>query len=360
LVVLQSLGIDSLVVAITKTDLVGVEAAAGVESRMRSIVSDAGFGQAEFCMVSAKTGSGIDDLRAKLLRVLHPRFRDITGDLLMPIDHAFPIKGHGTVATGTILRGRMSVGERVEVVPLKKTAKIRSIQTFGESRKAAAAGDRIGVNIPEIPHGEISRGNYICAVGSLGESMALVVDFKMNPLYKGRVTSRMVVNASVGMPTVTALALPFTIENEMRVSLDEMHESSGFLGLVLKEMVPVSTGTRVLLLRGDLPPTQMRVVGAGRVTETPDRMILFKKKTRHGIVQRVRESDVLVEGLASRRAAAESIVGHKVSAEEGAEGVIREPFGTRGVVAVEFKGAPVVASEPVHMERFVEEAYRFG
>jgi selenocysteine-specific elongation factor len=360
LVVLESLGIDSLVVAIAKTDLVAAEEAARVEGQMRSIVSDAGFRQIEFCMVSSKTGRGIDDLRAKLLKVLSPRPRDTKGDLLMPIDHAFPIRGHGTVATGTILRGSISVGDRVEIVPLRKRAKIRSIQTFGESRRAAAAGDRIGVNIPEIQHEEISRGYYICAEGSLGESAALVVDFKVNPLYKGRVTSRMVVNASVGMPTITALALPFSIENGMRVSLDEMNESSGFLGLVLKEPVPVEAGTKVLLLRSDLPPTKMRVVGSGSVTETSERMVLFRKKTRSGSVQRVRESDVLVEGLASKRAAAELIVGQRVSAEGGAEGVIREPFGTRGVVAVEFEGAPVVASEPVRLERFVEEVYRFG
>lgn len=360
IVVLQSMGIENLLVAVTKTDLVSELRASEVETRVRSILSNAGFSHVEFVRVSAKDGTGIEELKTKLFKVLHPHSRNADGPLLMPIDHAFPIKGHGTVATGTLLRGTMSVGEKIQVVPLSKTAKVRSIQTFGEPRDKASAGDRVGVNIPEVQHTELSRGNYICDPGSLPQSRFLVLDLKMNSLYEGRLTHRMVLSASVGMATATAMAVPFVNENDRRVILEEMTESEGLVGLFLKESVPASLGTKVLLLRTDLAPTKMRIVGAGQIAEIPEKLIVYRRKTRVGRVQRIRENDVLVEGLASRRSIAESLKGLVIQSESGSEGVIREPFGTRGVVAVDFSGAPVTKSETIVMERIVEEEHRFG
>jgi selenocysteine-specific elongation factor len=360
IVVLQSLGVENVLAVITKTDLVSEKKVSEVERHVRSILSEAGFGRVESVTVSAKDGIGIDDLKTRLLSVLHPRPRDNVSPLLMPIDHAFPVKGHGTVATGTLLKGTMSVGEKVQIVPLGKTAKVRSIQTFGEARDRASAGDRVGVNIPEVQHQDLSRGHYLCAPGSLQQADCLVVDLTKNPLYRGRLTHRLVVSASAGMATVTAMVVPLRFENEKKLVLDEMRERRGKIGLVLKEAVPANPGTRVLLLRTDLAPTRMRIIGAGPVAEIPETLMVHRRKTRIGRVQRIREDDVLVEGLASRRLTAESLKGGVVHTEEGLEGVIREPFGTRGVVSVDFQGVRIKESEPVVLERLVEEEYRFG
>ena len=359
-VVLQSMEISSLLVAVTKTDLVSEKQAEKVEEQIRSLLTGTDFKNVEFVRVSARNGTGIDELKEKLARIIEPRSRNTEAPLLMPIDHAFPIRGHGTVATGTILQGRIKVGDKVEVAPLGKFTKIRSIQTYGEDRESAAAGDRVGINIPEIPHGSLSRGDYLCDPGSLKGARSLLVRFRVNPLYKKRVTQKMVLSASVGMPMVTAMVVPFLEVDGNRVVLDEIIDREGSIGLLLKEPVPVSEGTKVLLIRTDLPPTQMRIVGTGTVIGVPDRLILHKKKTRVGSVQRVRETDVLVGGLASRRSIAESILGLEVQTENHAVGVIREAFGTRGVVAVTFEGPEVREGEPVRLERLVEEEYQFG
>ena len=109
LIVLNSVGIDSLVVAITKTDLTDEERINRVEAQTRFIVDDLDFAHVEYVRVSAKKRKGIGELRAALLRVLTPRPRNTGGPFLMPIDHAFSVKGHGTVVTGTVLRGEVSV-----------------------------------------------------------------------------------------------------------------------------------------------------------------------------------------------------------------------------------------------------------
>ncbi|MHA2352993.1 MAG: selenocysteine-specific translation elongation factor, partial [Candidatus Thorarchaeota archaeon] len=182
LVVLQSMGVERILVVVTKTDLVTPGKLDIVEDKVKSILTDTPFFDAEFVRVSALKNNGIDELRAALLQILTPRGRDSENPLSIPIDHAFPVKGHGTVVTGTIQRGHIRLGDTVEIAPLGKTSKIRSIQTFGEEREMASAGDRVGVNVPEIDDTEITRGDYLCAPGSMIRATSFIAQLKVNPL----------------------------------------------------------------------------------------------------------------------------------------------------------------------------------
>jgi hypothetical protein len=103
----------------------------------------------------------------------------------------------------------------------------------------------------------------------------------------------------------------------------------------------------------------MRIIGSGEVVEIPGKIVLSRPRVRAGKVKRIRDSDVLVEGLASSKEVAEGLVDSAVSSSSGVVGVIRQPFGTRGVVAVEFEG-PVKESETVNYQRLTEEEYSFG
>jgi hypothetical protein len=103
----------------------------------------------------------------------------------------------------------------------------------------------------------------------------------------------------------------------------------------------------------------MRIIGSCTILEIPERILLHQRKTRVGNVQRVREGDVLVEGLASSKKVAESLVGLNVRTSSGVEGIIKASFGTRGVVSVEFE-VPIEENKDILYERFVEEEYTFG
>lgn len=359
LMVLSSLGIDSIVVAITKIDSVSEQQAAKIETRMRKVIEDAGLKNVAFVQVSAHKGMGIGNLREALLNVLNPRVRDRDSPFLMPIDHSFPIKGHGTVTTGTILRGKVAQGDSVEIAPLGVSSRVRSIQTFSQSRVDASAGDRVGINIPEVDHSLITRGNYLCSPKSIPSSDCLVVRIATNPMYHGRITKKMIVSVALGMPVITAQIIPFKIEKGLRVVLDSIDEDAFDAALVLQQSTAIDVHAKILLIRTDLPPTQMRIIGSGTITEVPERIHLHKRKSRTGKIQRIRDEDILVEGLASSKKAAESLFGFKVRTRNGVDGIIKAPFGTRGVVSVEFD-APIGENEEVIHERFVEEEYRFG
>ncbi len=359
LLVLRSLDIDSVVIAITKSELVDDKRLTDVEAMMKKIVEEVGFTKTEYVKVSALTGLGIDDLRKALLKVIEPRTRIVEGPVLMPIDHAFSVKGHGTVVTGTILRGHLSTNDPVEFFPMGLTSKVRSIQTFGSSRLEASAGNRVGVNTPEIDPTQITRGDYLGTPKTIPISDAVLIHTKINPLYQGRITKNMVISVAIGMPMTTAQIFPFEVQNGQRVVLDDIKAREFEAALVLQRPIAIDTNAIVLLLRTDLPPTQMRIIGSGRISKIKEKIILNKKKIRVGKVQRIRDDDVLVEGLASSKSVAESIIEARVSSVSGAVGIIRSPFGTRGVVSVSFD-ADVKKDDEVRYERLVEEEYSFG
>ena len=359
LVVLQSMGVEHIIVVVTKTDLVTPNTLDSLETKLRSILTDTLYSDAEIIRVSALKNEGIDDLRAALSRILSPRKRDLEKPLSIPIDHAFPVKGHGTVVTGTILSGHIKIGDTVELAPLGKKSRIRSIQTFGESRETASAGDRVGVNVPEIDDREITRGDYLCKPGSMTRATSFIAKLNLNPLYRGRITQRMIVSVSAGMPAVTGQIIPFTMKKESRVVDARVESSEFYAALLLQKPIAATKGTKVLLLRTDLPPTQMRIVCSGEVIELSEKVLLSRPRVRTGRVQRVRNRDVLVEGIASSKEVAERLVGSEVSTRDGVVGVIRQSFGTRGVVIVEFE-SPVKESESVSYQRLTEEEYRYG
>jgi len=355
-VVLQSMGVESLVVALTKTDLVNESQMSNVEQKIQSILADTGFSKAPIIRVSAQSAQGIEELKEALKETLQPRTRTLEGPLIIPVDHAFPVKGHGTVVTGTILQGAVKVGESVEVTPLSKTSKVRSIQTFGVERETASAGDRVGINIPDIDDSDMARGDYLTTPGSMTVSSGFTMTMQTNPLYQGRITKRMVVSVSVGMPSVTGQIIPLS---EDRVVMDESTTTSFPAAILLQKPVALRKGTKVLLHRTDLSPTQMRIVGAGEVVDIPEKVTLLRPRVRVGKVHRIREKDTLVEGLASSKEIAELLVNANVHCKSGVVGIIRQPFGTRGVVIVDFEDS-VTENEEVYYQRLTEEEYSFG
>lgn len=160
LAVLDLLEVDRGVVALTKVDAVDEElrdlAAAEVGERLAG-TSLAG---APIVPVSALTGEGIDDLLGELAACL-------PGDLprgdrpRMWVDRSFSVAGAGTIVTGTLLGGRISVENIVEIYPTGATARVRSIQSHEESHESIDPSRRVALNLGGVGHQEIARGHMI-------------------------------------------------------------------------------------------------------------------------------------------------------------------------------------------------------
>ncbi|MHA2193440.1 MAG: selenocysteine-specific translation elongation factor, partial [Candidatus Thorarchaeota archaeon] len=246
-VVLKSMGIENLLVAITKTDTVDAPRIDAVERQMKDIIEGARITNVDFVKVSAKTGDGLENLRDVLLSKLESQIRQKDGPFLMPIDHAFTVKGHGTVVTGTVLRGRLSTDDTIQLSPQGDISRVRSIQTFGEDRAETSAGDRVGLNVPDIDYRLVRRGNYVTEPDTLPHSRNIIVSLQRNGLYRGRFSRGLILSATVGMPTVTAELVPLL--GGTNVMLEETADSSLKAALLFQEDIPVDIGTRVLLMR---------------------------------------------------------------------------------------------------------------
>ncbi len=169
--VCRLLGIQHGVVALTKVDrLEGDEEAVelAVED-VRGALEGSVFAESKIVPCSGHTGEGLDTLRRELLRLVStlPR-RDSQGPVIMPIDRAFTIKGHGTVVTGTLLSGVVDLGAdtHLTLVPAGKAREAREVRSRGAQVRSAeearvVAGNRLALNLANIELADIHRGDVL-------------------------------------------------------------------------------------------------------------------------------------------------------------------------------------------------------
>ncbi|MEM3751089.1 MAG: selenocysteine-specific translation elongation factor, partial [Candidatus Jordarchaeales archaeon] len=340
--ILHTFGVSSVVVALSKIDLVGEEQARMVEGAVRRVLKGTILEGAPVVRVSAFTGEGLDELKRRLLEVLKAPRRNIDGPFMMPIDHAFHVRGAGTVVTGTVHRGVVRVGDTVEVMPLGLKVKVRSIQSVGEERGEARAGDRVGVAVAGVEPEKIYRGCYLGAPGALRATSSIMAKVKFNSLFKYSLRSGSDVHLTVGMPTVTAKIYPLRRAGEEGVYVPVREVRGGgeiLCYFVLSHPVVAEEEMPVLVSKLDLPPTVLRIAGGGRVTDAnPGKVRLASEKVKVGVVRMKRGDGWVVSGLSSSRVGAERLVGETVEGAGGVKGRVVEAFGGRGDVVAEFDG----------------------
>jgi selenocysteine-specific elongation factor len=174
LAILDLLGIEHGVVALTKADLVDGEWLGFVAESIRELLAETALADVEIVPVSSVTGMGLIDLQHALDRTLAGFARSVAiQPARLPIDRVFSISGFGTIITGTLNGAPLRVGDRVEVLPGGRSARIRGLQSFGEPVDEAAAGSRVAVNLSGLVVTELARGDLLCHPGELHPAMRL-------------------------------------------------------------------------------------------------------------------------------------------------------------------------------------------
>src|ERR687888_842978 len=144
LAIVRLLGIGDGVVAVTKADAVDDETLELALEEARELVPEA-----EVVAVSAKTGAGLDDLRAALARVANERAHEDAPTRLY-VDRVFTLRGIGTVATGTLWSGRIATGDVLRAEPAGHDVRVRSVQVHDREVDVAEAGQRVAVSLPRV------------------------------------------------------------------------------------------------------------------------------------------------------------------------------------------------------------------
>ncbi|HUP16270.1 MAG TPA: selenocysteine-specific translation elongation factor [Acidimicrobiia bacterium] len=207
LAVLDLLGVDRAVVAVTKSDRLGRAILLGrigeISDRLRGTTLE----DAQVVPVSAITGDGLDDLRAAIDRTIAPDVED-RGRPRMWVDRSFTIPGAGTVVTGTLIGGALVVGEEVEVWPGLPTVRIRSLQSSEENVDRVGPSMRVAINLAGIDREEVKRGALISRPGSMRPTMRMLVGMR-SARYEVEITERgsylLYVGTSSGKTTLRLL-----------------------------------------------------------------------------------------------------------------------------------------------------------
>jgi elongation factor Tu len=176
----RQVGVPAIVVALNKVDLVDdPELLDLVELEVRELLSAYQFpgDKAPVVRVSAsKALNGDPEAEKQLLELVKavddfiPQpTREIDKPFLMPVEDVFSITGRGTVATGRVERGTVKVGEEVEIVGLRDTAKtvVTGVEMFRKILDQAEAGDNVGLLLRGIEKEGIERGQVLAKPGSI-------------------------------------------------------------------------------------------------------------------------------------------------------------------------------------------------
>jgi selenocysteine-specific elongation factor len=168
LTVCQMLGTKKGIVVITKTDLVDEEWLELVREEAKEFVKGSFLEGAPIVEVSSKTGKGIRELIEQIEKIASEvEQRSSEGIPILPVDRSFTVKGFGTVITGTLISGKVKVGDTLEILPKGIKTKVRGIQVHGKEVKEAFAGQRTALNLSDVSKEEVSRGDVIAAPGYL-------------------------------------------------------------------------------------------------------------------------------------------------------------------------------------------------
>ena len=165
------LGVRSGIVVLTKADLVDVETLELARAEARELTAGSTLSEAPVIAVSAKTGQGLDALRAALVTAAGavPEHRP-DGPPRLPIDRVFSMRGFGTVVTGTLTAGTIRVdhadGEELVVLPGERRVKVRGIQVHGAATASAGPGRRVAVNLGGVEVAELTRGQTLSRPGA--------------------------------------------------------------------------------------------------------------------------------------------------------------------------------------------------
>ncbi len=164
LAILDLLEVAHGVVVLTKRDLVDDDGAALAREDATETLAATRLADAEIVEVSARTGLGLDELRAALRRAAGAARRVRTsGRTRLPVDRVFSLRGIGTVVTGTLWGGSIAVNDRVTLLPKQIDGRVRSLQTHDRDVASASDGGRVAVCLVGVERSDIARGTTVVA-----------------------------------------------------------------------------------------------------------------------------------------------------------------------------------------------------
>jgi selenocysteine-specific elongation factor len=174
------LGLERGVIALTKSDLVDADVLATVAQEIRAFVAGTFLERAPVVPVSARTGAGLEAVRAELAQLANgSRAIHVRETARLAVDRAFSAKGFGTVVTGTLVSGAIGEGDEIEVLPSRNRVRVRGVHVHNRAVARAIAPRRVAVNLGHVAVGEVRRGVTLATPETLAVTRRLDVAIEL-------------------------------------------------------------------------------------------------------------------------------------------------------------------------------------
>lgn len=259
--ILRMLDLPAGVIALTKCDLVEPDWLDLVEEEIKGLVEDTFLANAPIIRTSAKSGSGMDELKSALAAAAQTasdssRQMQLNAPFKMAIDRTFTMEGHGTVVTGSVSSGSAVVGDALEIQPGGHSVRIRSLQNHETTAPEVHRGQRAALNLAGVHHLDVQRGDELCYPGHLQPSRLFTTELFLLNSVKKPLKDRTRVRFHVGTAELLA--------NVRLLQTSELAPgTNGFAQFFLNEPA-VAIWNQPFVVRSESP---VFTIGGGRVLD---------------------------------------------------------------------------------------------
>ncbi|SHE65586.1 selenocysteine-specific translation elongation factor [Clostridium fallax] len=255
--ILSLLNVKKGIVVLTKKDMVDEEWLEMITEDVKEKLKGTFLENAPLVQVSAKNKDGIKALIDEIEKATDEvESKDREGHFRLPVDRVFTISGFGTVVTGTIISGRVSVGDTIEVYPETIQGKVRNIQVHEEDKPFAEAGQRSAINLSNIKKEDIKRGDIIATPNIMEPSYIIDCSFKYLSSQSKNLENRQRVRVYHGTKEIIGRVILLSDEE-----LKPGDES--YIQLRLEDTITAQRGDRIVI-RNYSP---METIGGGVIIE---------------------------------------------------------------------------------------------
>ena len=256
--ILNYLDVKRGIIVLTKCDLVDEEFIELVKDDIREKTKGLFIEGAPIVEVDSVSRRGLDKLVQKIDEISEDiEEKKTDAPSRMSIDRVFSLKGFGTIVTGTLIEGKISVDDEMTIYPSEKKVKVRNLQVHGCDVKTAYAGQRTAINLSNIKVSEIQRGDVIAQTGSVEESMMIDVNISLVEHCKKSLKHWDRIRIFHGTKQILCRIVPL---NEDEIQYGE----SGYAQLRLEEKIVAKKGDR-FIIRSYSP---MDTIGGGVIIDT--------------------------------------------------------------------------------------------
>lgn len=240
--ILSLLDVKNVLVVLSKVDLIDdPEWIELVEMEVEDLLAGSQYKDTPIVAVSAHTGAGLPHLIATLQAQLDDLPQRVNYQQpRLPVDRVFVVSGFGTVVTGTLNGGSLSIGDAVEAQPSGRIGRVRGLQSYKRDVQTALPGSRVAINVAGLSSDQIQRGHVLTYPGQLSPTVLADAHFRQLPdierPLKHNAEVKVFCGASESMARVRLLDSDALAPGE-----------SGWLQLRLRSSAALSRGDRFIL-----------------------------------------------------------------------------------------------------------------